>query len=165
MGGIPRMLAIMASIILTVIGLAFLAVYITGAFSGTKAAEASTQLSTIISKVQGAYANRPTFTGLAETVAVQGGIFPDNMIDTTNNTAFDPWNGAVTVEAGSTPTEFTVEFDDVPPHACQTLAMSYNSTNLVSLTVNGNSMTLPVVLNTALTTDCTTNSTLIWTMN
>lgn len=165
MGGIPRMLAIMASIILTVIGLAFLASYITGAFSGTKAASGSAQLSTIISNVQGLYANQPTFTGLGETVAVQGGVFPSNMIDTTTNTAFDPWNGAVTVEVPSTPTEFTVEFDNVPPHACQKMAMSYNSSNLVSLTVNGNAMTLPVVLNSALTTSCTAGSTLIWTLN
>ena len=173
MGGIPRMLAIMVSIIITVIGLAFLASYITGAFSGAKASQATSELSTVISNTQGLYANQPTFAGLNETVAVQGGVFPSNMVILSTNTAYDPWNGAVKVAAASTatqstPTEFTVEFDGVPVHACDKLAISYNSSNLVSLTINGNSITIPPTISEVVSSSggCAVGSNiLIWTLN
>ena len=166
MGGIPRMLAIMVSIIITVIGLAFLASYVTGAFSGAKASQSTSELSTIISNVQGLYASQPTFSGLTESVAVQGGVFPSSMVSGANT--YDPWNGGVTVqEAANRTTEFTVEFDSVPIHACDKLVISYNSSNLVGLTINGTSVTLPPTISEATQSGgcVATGNALIWTLN
>lgn len=164
--GITKILSILIGVVVTIITLAFVGGYIASVFSGTKVAQSASELSTVISNVQGLYASQPDFNGLTETVAVQGNVFPSNMVNLTSDTAVDAWMGNVTVTEGSAPTEFTVEFDSVPSGACNKLAMSYQSDNLVSLTVNGTSVTLPVTP-AAVSPICSlsNNNDIIWTLD
>ena len=164
--GITKILSILIGVVVTIITLAFVGGYIASVFSGTKVAQSASELSTVISNVQGLYASQPDFNGLTETVAVQGDVFPSSMVNLTNDTAVDAWMGQVTVEEGTSPTEFTVEFDSVPSVACNKLSMSYQSDNLVSLTVNGTAVTVPVTP-AAISPICSAsnNNAIIWTLN
>lgn len=128
--------------------------------SNAKVAESISQLDTIITNTQQLYAVQPTFTGLTTAVAVSGNIFPSNMVS--GSSVYDKWAGQVQDNVDSTtPTEFDVEFDNVPSTACEKLGSSYTSNNLANLTVNG---TVVATINPAtLAAACTSSSnTLIW---
>lgn len=167
--GITKILTYLVVLALTLMTLVFIGGYISGAFSGTKEAEASSELSTIIAKVQGLYESQPSFSGLTNTVAIQGGVYPSSMATQTSTEATDPWGGQVITEAsGTNPNEFTVEFDNVPQDACSELASSYYSSNLVSLSIGGNDVTAfdPATLTSACHTATSSGPTsLIWTLN
>ena len=165
--GITKILAILIGVVITVITLAFVGSYISSVFSGTKGAQSASELSTIISNVQGLYASQPDFSGLNETVAIQSHVFPSSMVNTTTDTAVDAWMGNATVtQSSSVPTEFTIEFDSIPSGACNKLAMSYESNNLVSLTISGTAVTLPVTPPSVSPLCSASNSNaLIWTLN
>ena len=167
--GITKILTYLVVLALTVMTLVFIGGYITGAFSGTKEAEASSELSTIIANVQGLYASQPSFTGLTNTVAIQGGVYPISMATAASTEAIDPWGGQVITEVSSTNiNEFTVEFDNVPQDSCTKLASSYNSSNLVSLGIGGNSVTAfdPATLSAACQTATSSGpTTMLWTLN
>ena len=136
--GITKIIAILIGVLVTIIGLAFLGGYASSVFSGTKVAQASAELSSVIENVQGLYASQTSFSGLTNTVAIQGGVYPSNMATISSTSATDPWGGNVDVEyVSATPTEFTVEFDNIPSDSCTKIGLSYNSSNLVSLTING----------------------------
>jgi flagellar basal body-associated protein FliL len=165
--GITKILSILIGVVVTIITLAFVGAYIVSVFSGTKEVQAASELSTVISNVQGLYASQPNFSGLTNTVAIQGGVYPTMMATLSSTSATDPWGGNVTVEANSTNNaEFTVEFDDVPEDSCTKLASSYNSTNLVSLSIDGNNVTAfnPATLSSACNT-AAAPITMIWTLN
>jgi hypothetical protein len=167
--GITKILTYLVVLALTVMTLVFIGGYITGAFSGTKEAEASSELSTIIANVQGLYASQPSFSGLTNTVAIQGGVYPSSMATQNSTEATDPWGGQVSTEDSTSNTnEFTVEFNNVPQDSCTKLASSYNSSNLVSLSIGGNDVTAfdPATLSAACQTATSSGPTsLIWTLN
>lgn len=165
--GITKIIAILIGVLVTIIGLAFLGSYANSVFSGTKVAQASSELSTVIDNVQGLYASQPDFSGLTNTVAIQGGVYPSNMATQTSAQATDPWGGTVTVESpAGTPTEFTVEFDNIPQDSCTKIGLSYTSSNLESLTINGNAVS--PITPAAMTVACAGTSapiSMIWTLN
>jgi hypothetical protein len=167
--GITKILTYLVVLALTIMTLVFIGGYITGAFSGTKEAEASSELSTIIANVQGLYASQPNFIGLTNTVAIQGGVYPSSMATQTSTQATDPWGGQVITEVGTNSSnQFTVEFDNVPQDSCTKLASSYNSSNLVSLSIGGNDVTAfdPATLSATCQTATSSGPTsLIWTLN
>jgi flagellar basal body-associated protein FliL len=168
--GITKILSILIGVVVTIITLAFVGSYIANVFSGTKTAQAASEFSTIVANVQGLYASQPNFSGLTNTVAIQGGIYPTNMATTTSSAASDPWGGSATIDVGaSNSNEFTIEFDNVPQNACIKMGLSYESSNLVSLTIGGSSVTLPItpaLITTACTTATSSGSVnMIWTLN
>lgn len=139
------------------------------AMSSSKSSQTESQLSTIISNVQGLYANQPDFTGLSTATAISGGVIPSSMVSGTGTsaTATDTYGGPVDVNVSSTNhDEFTVEFDNIPQHACVSIGSSISGSNLVSLTVNGTSVGSDVISPSYLATPCNNaTNTMVWTFN
>lgn len=164
MGGTMRMLGILVGVVITIIGMVYLAGYISRAFSGTKTSQTMGQFTTIAANVQGLYASQPDFTGLDESTAIAGNVFPGDMAAPGGSQATDVYGGNVNVATASTATEFTVEFTAIPNSTCIKLGSNYNSSNLVSLTVNGTAIS-PLNPGT-LATACTSGANdMIWTLN
>jgi hypothetical protein len=167
--GITKILSILIGVVITIITLAFVGGYIASVFSGTKEAQAASELSTVIANVQGLYESQPNFSGLTNTVAIQGGVYPSIMATQTSTQAVDPWGGQVIIETDpNNPDQFTVEFDNVPQDSCAKMGLSYTSSNLVSLSIGGNDVTAfdPATLSAACQTATSSGPTnLIWTLN
>ncbi|MHB1681024.1 MAG: type 4 pilus major pilin [bacterium] len=167
--GITKILAILIGVVITIITLAFVGGYISSVFSGTKVAQGASELSTVIANVQGLYASQPSFLGLNNTAAIQGGVYPSNMATQTSTQAIDPWGHQAIVDIDSnTTSEFTVEFNGIPQAACTKMATSYQSSNLVSLSIGGNDVSAmdPATLASACATATSSGPTnMIWTLN
>ncbi len=164
MGGTMRMLGILVGVVITIIGMVYLAGYISKAFSGTKTSQTMGQFTTIVANVQGLYASQPNFTGLDESTAIAGAVFPGNMAASGSSQAYDIYGGDANVSAAANDTEFTVEFTSVPNSACIKLGSDFNSSNLVSLTVNGASPTAETPGALAGVCNAASND-MLWTLN
>ena len=136
------------------------------AMSSSKSSQTESQLSTIISNVQGLYANQPSFSGLSTATAIAGGVIPSSMAASGATTATDTYGGSVDVNVASNLDEFTVEFDNIPQHACVSIGSSISGSNLVSLTVNGTNVGSDVISPSSLATSCNNAiNAMVWTFN
>ena len=164
MGGTVRMLGILVGVVITIIGMVYLASYISKAFSGTKTSQSMGQLTTIIANVQGLYSSQPNFTGLDEATAIAGGVFPGTMAASGASQAYDVFGGDVNVAVATADAEFTVEFTSVPNSSCIKMGSGFTSGNLISLTVGGTAVTAETPA--ALAAVCTTGANdMVWTLN
>lgn len=164
MGGTMRMLGILIGVVITIIGMVYLASYISRAFSGTKTAQTMGQFTTVVANIQGLYASQPNFSGLDETAAISANVFPGTMAASGSTQATDVYGGAVNVGVASNPDEFTVEFTNIPNSTCIKLGSGYQSSNLVSLSINGN--TVGAYDPATLAGDCKAGTNdMMWTLN
>jgi hypothetical protein len=160
------MLGILIGVVITIIGMVYLASYISRAFSGTKTSQTMGEFTTIVANVQGLYASQPNFSGLTETAAIDANVFPGTMAVNGATTATDVYGGDVVVSAAGNPDEFTVSFSNIPNSTCIKLGSGYQSSNLVSLSVGSASLTLSDINPAALAGACTGGTnTMTWTLN
>jgi len=158
---------LLAKLIWIAIGIIFIvlvAVLAHMGFSSSNYAQSETQLNTVITNVQSLYANQPNFSGLTTANAISAGVFPSSMAAQGAATATDVYGGSVSVNTGTPDTEFTVEFDNVSQSDCIKLGSSINNSNLVSVSVDGQS---PASITPgALASVCASSSnSIIWTLN
>lgn len=120
--------------------------------SSQKASNAISEASMIIAGTERMAAGNPNYTGLTTAIAIQNGVFPENMASAGATSAIDSWGGGVHDDAATT--GFTVTFDGVPESACATLATGYAGQDLLSVSINGTVLTPPFTAIQA-SQDCT----------
>ena len=138
--------------VLVLAGIMFGVVMYESAQSSSNQTTGSMQLATVIANTKSLYAGQPNYTGLDTASAVQGGVFPADMATAGTTTATDIWGGAVHDDAAAT--GFTVTLDGVPDADCTHVATSYSGADLLSLAINGASLTPPITPPEA-AADCT----------
>lgn len=117
-----------------------------------KASDAVSETAMIISGTERMAAGNPNYTGLTTAIAIQNGVFPENMAVQGSTAALDGWGGDVHDDAATT--GFTVTFDGVPESACATLATGYAGKDLLSVSINGTVLSPPFTAIQA-SQDCT----------
>ena len=151
------------------------AVLIIGAIAFYMSASADTQTSTanqqvqaVVSNIRALYSSQSSYTGLDNTIAVQGKVFPSTMVTgaSTPATALvrNPWKGNVvvapvtTVAAGDS---FSVVYPNVPQDACIKLVSSGATVGgaVISVTVGTTAVTLPATPVAAAAACSVTNAT------
>lgn len=117
-----------------------------------KTSNAISEVAMVISGTERMANGSPNYTGLDTAIAIQNGVFPENMAVAGATAATDGWGGGVHDDAATT--GFTVTFDGVPQSACGSLASGYSGSDLLSVSVNGSALTPPVTAIEA-SQDCT----------
>jgi prepilin-type N-terminal cleavage/methylation domain-containing protein len=135
---------------------------ILSAYTGTKSAadanNESKNINTILAGVKRIYAGTRGYTGLANTVLINGGGAPTNMISGTNLT--NAYGGAVTVAptniSGGTNNAFTITYAGVPGPDCTALVNQVSQTFSVIVvgTTNVKTLAAPQLDVPGLTTAC-----------
>lgn len=153
---IGRIVAIAATVILLVVVGALGA----HSLSNARLNNAQSDVSSIISNVESLYSATMNYSTLTNTVATSGGVFTPDMVAT--GAALNPWGGNITLSGAAQ--QFTLTFDGVPQDGCAQLASTLNGSNILSVSVNGTSMTIPVDPGLA-STSCTAGNTnvIVWT--
>ncbi|HJV75125.1 MAG TPA: type 4 pilus major pilin [Noviherbaspirillum sp.] len=109
-------------------------------FGANKAQTALSDLTILQTNAQTLYSGQSTFTSLTNTVAINGKLAPDSMIQ--GGALQNPWGGAITVKVSANAGQFDVTEPAVPSKDCATMATSMNS--VVGLKINGTAQTLPM---------------------
>jgi hypothetical protein len=138
------------SYLLSLVGLVAVGGAIYLAMTWYKAGNAVSDLNSLSSAIQAAYAQQPTFSTVTNTVANTAGWTPKTM-NAGGGTINNQWGGAVTVAVdGANAAEFDVTEAGVPSSACEKLIQT---SSVEALSVNGAAVTIPVDAATA-STDC-----------
>lgn len=132
---------IAALLFLGVVAIGVIAYFVTynSASSSATAQEATQSIQQIFSVMSQQFSTNPNTTGLSATTAANSGVFPSNWLTGSpgSYTAVnDPWNGAVTLAAGTTTTQYVLTLPNVPASVCTQLAAFYTP-NTVSISVTG----------------------------
>ncbi len=130
-------LSIIETVIAIIIGLIVIAgvfVLVGRAFSGNKISSAEQDILALRTNVKQLYAGQANFTGLANSVVVNGKLVPNDMLNGTS--IVDQWNGAVTVTPDAVVTSFDITLTNVPTAACVQLA-TFAAGQWVDVTVGG----------------------------
>lgn len=117
-----------------------------------KTSNALSEASMIIAGTERMAAGNPNYTGLTTAIAIQNGVFPENMAAAGATAATNSWGGGVHDDAATT--GFSVTFDGVPESACATLASGYAGQDLLSVSINGTVLSPPFTAIQA-SQDCT----------
>lgn len=149
------MFGTVGSFLLSLVGLIAVGALIYYGYSYFRTGGAVQDLGTLAGNIQAAYANEATFTTVTNTVANSAGWTPKDM-NGGGSTITNQWGGTVTVNVdGTNPANFDITEAGVPNGACAKLAQS--TENVLSVTVNGTALTIPVDAATA-EADCTAGS-------
>lgn len=160
-------LTLVETLIAVVIGI----IIIAGAFvvfgqvtSGTKLSGAEQDLVTAQLNIRQLYQGQPNYTGLSISTALAAKVFPNDMVNGTQ--VNDAWDGPVTIAAASNPTQFTIQFTQVPQDICVKFA-SFEAGQWEAFTINGTGIDQTGGSNpvTEASGACTTGNTntLLWT--
>lgn len=148
-------LGTVGSLLLSLVALIAVGALIYEGYGWYKNGQASQDLSQLVTNIQAAYSNQPTFTSLTNTVANANGWTPKDW-DATGSAIQDQWGGTVTVNVdGSDSSEFDVTMTKASNSGCQKLAGGM--TSVVSESINGAAVALPVDPAT-IGTDCSGSS-------
>ena len=138
--------------VLVLAGIIFGVVMYESAQSSSNQTTGAMQIATVIANTKSLYAGQPNFTGLNTAAAIQGGVFPADMAAAGATAATDIWGGAAHDDA--TATGFVVTVDGVPNADCTHVATSYAGADLLSVAINGATLTPPITPPEA-AADCT----------
>lgn len=123
------------------LGVVAVVVILNSVFQNNKTQTAISDLTQMVSATQALYSNQAAFTSLTATVAVNGNLAPVNMIS--GSTLTNPWGGVVTPAVFNTNSaEFQITQTLVPTSACAKLLAAIS--NIISGTVNGTALVVPV---------------------
>lgn len=148
-------LGTVGSLLLSLVALIAVGALIYEGYGWYKTGQASQDTSKLVTNIQAAYSNQPTFSSLTNTAANANGWTPKDW-DATGGSIQDQWGGAVTVNVdGSDSSEFDVTLTKVSSSGCQKLAAGM--TNAVSESINGSAVSLPIDAAT-IGTDCSSSS-------
>ncbi len=169
-------LTLVETLIAVVIGIIILA----GAFivagqvlTNNRLSNTETDIASLESGIKQLYSGQGSYNGLVNSIAQNAGIFPESMIGT--GTPVDAWQGAVTLEPGTSISaafggDFAIQFAAVSQSACIKLAtFQYGSwpefsINGTALYAPGNPIAAGSSPTTLAASDCTAgdSNTLLW---
>lgn len=148
-------LGTVGSLLLSLVALIAVGALIYEGYGWYKTGQASQDMSKLVTNVQAAYSNQPTFTSLSNSVANANGWTPKDW-DAGGASIQNQWGGTVTVSPdGSNSSEFDVTLTKVSSAGCQKLALGM--TNAVSASINGSAVAVPVDA-AVIGTDCSGSS-------
>jgi hypothetical protein len=126
------------------------------AFGSFKLYRQQNDLTVIKVQIQQLYSGSPSYNGLDNTVGINAGLFPSDMVKGTS--VVNRWGGAITLGTASSDAQFTISLTGVPKEQCTTLAQFGD--DWAAVTVNGGALTLGAGRVSSATTACTgdTNS-------
>lgn len=151
-----EMLGTIIAWLLGLLAIGTLLVMFNTATSTSKTNQALSDLSSMVSSIQAIYYSHPSYSTISSTVAINGKLAPQSMIN--GASLINPWGGTVTLAVNSgNSSMFDVTEPNVPSDACSKLTTAIG--NLQSLAINGSALPLPADPATV-TTSCnnTTNS-------
>lgn len=148
-----EMLGTIIAWLLGLLAIGTLLVMFNTATSTSKTNQALSDLSSMVSSIQAIYYSHPSYSTLSPTVAINGKLAPQSMIN--GASLINPWGGTVGLAVNSSnSSRFDVTEPNVPSDACSKLATAIG--NLESLAINGSSLALPSDPATV-TTSCNNN--------
>ncbi|WP_207389173.1 type 4 pilus major pilin [Marinobacter halodurans] len=108
---------------------------------GTEVDGEQSKLDVIQKNVKDLYSQRANFSNLDQSAAIDGGVFPSSMVS--DGSAFNKWNGNVTVAAandtaGNTDRGFEVVWEGVEEDSCSKMA---TGTSADEVSIDGTSVT------------------------
>ncbi len=141
-------LTLVETLIAVVIGIIILvgAFMVAGQVLATnRLSNTETDIASLESGVKQLYSGQGSYNGLTNQVAQNAGIFPESMIGT--GTPVDAWQGAVTLEPGSSVSadfggDFAIQFAEVSQSACIKLA-TFQYGSWAQFSINGTALYAP----------------------
>lgn len=155
-----EMLGTIIAWLLGLLAIGTLLVMFNTATSTSKTNQALSDLSSMVSSIQAIYYSHPSYSTISSTVAINGKLAPQSMIN--GAALINPWGGTVTLAVNSANSSmFDVTEPNVPSDACSKLATAIG--NLQLLTINGTTVTQPADPATVTTSCNNTANTMVLT--
>jgi len=162
------------AMVLAIIGLILAGIMMafTGASTGQKTADATSELGMLQQVVRSLYAGQPDYTGLSGVVVAQSGQMPKKWVAgtiaaPTGTGLSSPFTAPVTIAPATNTVAndvFTIKYTNLPSTACSRMATMDLGTGLLSVVVNGATAVVQRALTPAeANTECTNASTITWT--
>jgi hypothetical protein len=123
---------------LALVGVIFI---VTRAFSSDRTTTAAAQVSQIATSVRQLYSGygSANFTTLSNTVAINGGTIPAEMLNGDTKTINGPWAGSI-VTVGGSATQFNLQYTNIAGTDC---AKFVRGVQFLTASVNGTTITFP----------------------
>ena len=80
------------------------------------------QISMLVMNIRTLYSNNIDYSGLSDTVAINMGIVPNNMLTTGSDGIINAYQGEIKLGTASNNRQFTVTYSGLPREACVTIA-------------------------------------------